>query len=113
MKTPTPIVLLVFALALIYRGLVAFFPSLRGENKKQRKAVPKLDGSICLLVGLLGVLYSVYVIYVFAGGSVRIFSIENEALFRSADLLLLAFIFVPIVILFFKSIFNRKKDSEN
>jgi len=115
MKTsPSPLIILLFSFAAIYRGCVAFFPSLRGENKKKRKPVPKAQGVIYFLVGVLGVLYSLYVIYVFAGGTLRILSIDDEMLFRSADILL----FAPIVLLFILSLLKKvflgkKNDKED
>ena len=103
MKAPSPFIILLFSVAAIYRGCVAFFPSLRGENKKKRKTVPKAHGIIYFLVGALGFLYSLYVIYVFAGGTLRLCSIDDEMLFRIADMLL----FAPIVLLFVLSILEK------
>lgn len=109
MKAPSPLFILIFSLALIYRGFVAFFPSLRGENKKKRKPIPRLQGIVYLFAGLLGSLYSVYVIYVFAGGSFRVLPIEDETLFRSTDMLLLAPIVLALVFAIIKRVFSGKR----
>ena len=105
MKAPSPLIILVFAIACIYRGFVAFFPSLRGENRKNRKPIPQTHGVLYFLIGTFLFLYSVYVIYVFIGGSYRILPIKDRILFRSADLFLLT----PFILGALVSIFNSIK----
>jgi len=46
MKTPSPIIILIFSLAVIYRDFVAFFPKLRGENRKKERPYLKHMASL-------------------------------------------------------------------
>ena len=109
MKTASPLIILMFSLAVIYRGVVAFFPQLRGKNKKQRVSIPKTHGIAYFFFGLLGFFYSLYVIYVFANGAFRIFPIDDKTLFASADLLLVSPMILGIVALILTKIFPDKK----
>ena len=118
MKAPSPLFILLFSIALIYRGFVAFNPSLRAENKKNRKPIPKLYGIVYFFFGLSGVVYSLYVIYVFAGGAVRLLPVDDKVLFLSSDLLLFAPIAFSFVLYFIVSIWenlfpNKKKKKED
>ena len=107
MKAPSPLIILLFSLAIVYRGFVAFFPFLRGKNKKKRKPVPRAQGIVCFLVGAAGLFFSSYVLYVFAGGQHRLLPITDKTLFFVADMLL----FAPIVFLFVLRLFTREKKS--
>lgn len=49
MKALSPLIITLFSLAVIYRGFVAFFPSLRGDHRKKRKPIPKARGIIYFL----------------------------------------------------------------
>ena len=114
MKALSPLIILIFSLAVIYRGFVAFFPQLRGENRKKRKSIPKTHGIIYFFFGFLGLLYSLYVIYVFAGGAFRILPIDDKILFASADILLVSPIVLGFITLILTKIFpDKNKDNKN
>ncbi|GHU68966.1 hypothetical protein AGMMS49983_21930 [Clostridia bacterium] len=105
----SPLFIMLFSIAAIWRGLVAFFPALRTNKRKERKPIPKAHGIFYLTAGLLGFLYSLYVIYIFAGGTHVIFPIANKTLFRSADVVLIVFLVAP----FFLRIIIGKNKAKN
>jgi len=98
MKAPTPLFLLLLFAAGIYVGLTAFFPSWRSTGRKRRKQLTKVSGCIHILICLPGLVYTIYVLYIFCGGASHLLPLTNEQLFRSADALLLAVIVVPIIV---------------
>lgn len=99
MRAPTPFFLLLLFISCLYVGLIAFFPSLRSSNsRKKREPVTKVRGVVYISIGVIGLIYTLYVIYVFCGGSCIILPVSDKMLFRSADAIFFLLIIGSIII---------------
>ena len=114
MKSPTPVFLLLLFIAGIYVGLTAFFPAWRNTGRKKRKLLSKTRGSIYIAICVPGLIFTIYIIYIFCGGTNTILPLTSEQLFRSADILMLATLVVPALLgTVFRAISGKNKPTEN
>jgi len=109
-KSPTPLFLLLLFTSGIYWGLSAFFPAWRNNGRKKRKLITKTKGILYIFVCLPGSIFAAYIVYVFCGGKNNILPLTDEQLFRTADILMLAVIVVPMLI---GAILGKKKKHED